>query len=79
MAVTEAQARARIRAFRLLERLFQFASTRLSVTQRDFRTAKIMCDQLGMAAAIKDIHVACLECNHRKRAIRKLGISRRVS
>ncbi len=79
MAVTEQQARARIRAFRLLEILLASASKRLSVAQGDFRREKIKCCEVGMAWAIKDSHEAFMECGEISNRIQKLGIRKRVA
>ena len=79
MRVTEKQARAKIRAFRLLEILLKRAGVRLSVAQRDFRQAKILSDQDAIKYSLLATQEAFAECGRISNRVRELGIRKRVA
>jgi len=60
------------KALECLTKLRKYASTRLSVAQRDFRVAKILCDQQGMADAIADSDRAFRETGKWSNQIRRV-------
>jgi hypothetical protein len=77
--ISERRAVARHRAFRLLEVLFKHAGMRLLVAKRDFRKAKVHCDQPSIQQAIIDTQNAADECSRISRRVKALGIRRRVT
>ena len=77
--MTPEQAIARHRVFRLNEVLLKIAGMKLSVAQKDFRHAKIMCDQPAIKKAIRETQKAFLDCGRISNRIKKLGIKMRVT
>ncbi len=77
--MTPQQAKARHRAYRLLEVLLKCAGMRLSVAQRDFLEAKVHCDQPAIERAIIETQEAWEDCGRISNRVRALGIRKRVA